>query len=248
MQALYSTLLTTEELTTAAARLSPLWTPLFTGQPLLLAIAAAVETHRDAIVRAASRKAASDFTDPLADGDVSRDAAFTTLRDFSATWAKNPMATAEQRVAGARLQQIFFRHGNTLHRFGYTRQSGKMAELTTELRAAGPTADFTALGLLPLFTQMAAAHEAFEDLLADKAAAEGGESLPFIADHRPELERLVNLLLSNLAAWQELAPTPALEEAIGKIDEVIVQIATPALSRRTKAQPAAPAAVPALTP
>jgi len=234
MKALYTTLLTTEELTTCAARLAPIWTPLFAGQPLLLAIATAVESHRAAIVRAASRKAASDFTDPLADGDSARDAAFSTLRNFSGTWAGNPAATAGQRAAGARLQEIFGRHGNGLIHLGYNRQTGKMEDLIADLRSPQSTADLAALDLAPLFAAMVTAQTDFEGITADKAATEGGDTLPSIATHRPALVRQINLLLSAIAEWQEVASTPALEEAISKMDEVIVQIATPALSRRTR--------------
>ncbi|MGL4400954.1 MAG: DUF6261 family protein [Luteolibacter sp.] len=236
MQSLHTSLLTTEELTIASARLLPLINPLLTGQSILVAIATAAETNRAAIVKAASRQAASDFTDPLKESDATRDAAFTALRDFSGTWAKNPSATPEQRAAGARLVQIFALHGNTLHRLGYTRQSGKMTALIADLNATGPAADFTTLDLLPLFTQMTAAHAAFEGIVADKAATEGGNSLPTLAEHRPELERQLNLLLSTIDEWHDLSPSPASTAAIGKIDEVIVQIATPALARRTRSQ------------
>jgi len=111
-----------------------------------------------------------------------------------------------------------------------------MDELIAELHGTGPTADLTALGLLPLFNQMATVHGEFETLMADKNATDGGTLLPTLGQHWPSLERQINLLLANLAEWQALATTPALDEAIGKIDGVILQIATPALARRTKAK------------
>jgi hypothetical protein len=236
MQPLRTSLLTTEELTTASDRLSPVMTPLLAGQPALLAISAAADANRTAIIAAAARQASSDFTGPLRESDARRDAAFTTLRDFAATWGGNPGATPEQRAAGTRLEGVFGRHGNTLHRLGYTRQSGKMSELIAELGTPGPTADLTLLGLLPLFTQMGAAHDEFEGLMADKAAAEGGDDLPTVTANSPDLERRLNLLLAAIEEWQEVAPTPALEEAIGRMDEIIVQVAAPALARRTLAQ------------
>ncbi|MEO5712518.1 MAG: DUF6261 family protein [Luteolibacter sp.] len=208
MQSLFTTLLTTEELTTAVARLSPLWNPLLTTQPLLGIIATAAEADRAAIILALSRQATSDFTDPLKAADVTRDAAFTSLRDFSATWAKNPGATPQQRAAGDRLQAIFATHGNSLHRLGYNRQSGLMTALIADLKKTQPTADLAALNLGALFTQMEAAQTTFEDIAADKSATEGGETLPTIREHRPLLELRVNLLLDNLAQWQALAPPP----------------------------------------
>ncbi|MEO5913222.1 MAG: DUF6261 family protein [Luteolibacter sp.] len=244
MQSLFTTLLTTEELTTAAARLAPLWNPLFATQPLLGIISTAAEADRAAIIQAASRQAASDFTGPLKAADDTRDAAFTTLRDFSATWAKNPTATAEQRAAGDRLQAIFALHGNTLHRLGYNRQSGLMDALVADLKKPQSTADLTALNLAALFGQMEQAQTAFEDLAADKSATEGGETLPTIAQHRPLLTLRLNLLLDNIAQWETLAPTPELAGAIAKMDEVITTLMAPALARRTKAQ-AAPDPVPA---
>ena len=244
MQSLYTTLLTTEELTTAAARLAPIWTTLFAGQSLLLAVAAAAETHREAIVKAASRKTVSDFTDSLADSDAARDAAFTTLRDLSGTWAKNPSATPDQRVAAARLEDTFARHGNSIIHLGYNRESGIMNELIADLKSPQSTVDLAALNFAPLFAALVSAQAGFEDLMADKAATKGGELLPTVAEHRPALVRQVNLLLAVIAEWQAVASTPELEAAIGKMDEVIVQIATPALSRRTRAnaepQPPAP--------
>ena len=236
MQALRTSILTTEELTTVSARLSPVWTPLFTGQSVALAIAAAADGNREAIIAAASRQASSDFTVPLREADALRDAAFTTLRDFSASWGKNPVATAGERAAGSRLEDVFARHGNSLHRAGYTSQTGKMNELIAELSTPGPTADLTLLSLVPLFDRMTDAQDTFESLIADKAAAEGGNDLPTVSKNRPELERRINLLLDTIEEWQEVATTPALEEAIGQMDEIIVQIAAPALARRTAAQ------------
>jgi len=244
MQTLHTTLLTTGELTTVCSRLTPIWTPLFAGQPLLLAIAKAAAAHSEAIITAASRKTASDFTDPLKEGDSERDAAFTTLRDFAAAWAKNPTATPAQSAAAARLQAVFAHHGNALLRLGYNRQTGKMNELIADLRSSASTADLAALALAPLFTAMTTAQTAFENTMADKAASEGGLELPTISENRPPLVRFLNLLLDNIATWQEIGSTPELETAIGQIDEVITQIATPALARRTRKESEAPVVPP----
>ena len=108
-----------------------------------------------------------------------------------------------------------------------------MSELIAELYTPGPTADLTLLGLLPLFEQMAKAQDAFEGIIADKAAAEGGIDLPTDTESRTELDRRLNLLLATLEEWQEVAPTPELEAAIAEMDEIIVQIAAPALAHRT---------------
>ena len=245
MLPLHTTLLNNEELTTAASRLSVIWNPLLGSQTLLVKISETIETDRSAIVAAATRKTSSDFTDPLKDSDNLRDAAFSTLRDFIGSWVKNPIATADQKAAAARLLEIFSRHGNSLHSLGYNRQTGKMVKLITDLQSPASAADLAALSLTPIFTKMVQAQTDFENLMGDKAAAEGGQTLPTIAEHRPRLERNLNLMLSNLATWLELDPNPALTEAAGRIDEVIVQIATPALARRTKAKADAPADPPA---
>lgn len=245
MQTLHTNLLTNEELTTACARLMPLFTPLFTGNPLLIAIATAAEKDSAAMIQAASRQTASGFTAALKEGDSLRDTAFVSLRDLAGTWVTNPIATPEQRAAGARLVEIIGRHGNTLQRLGYTQESGKLKALLAELHGTAPTADLTLLGLLPLFNQLLTAQTAFEEIMADKAAAEGDQPLPTVAEHRPALMRRLNLLLAALEEWQDVAPTPALTAAIGQIDEVILQIATPALARRTRNQPEAPPVPPA---
>jgi hypothetical protein len=237
-------LLTAGELTTACSRLTPIWTPLFAGQPLLLAIASAAAAHSQAITTAASRKTASDFTDPLKEGDSARDAAFASLRDIIATWMLNPIATPAQIAAAARLQAVFQHHGNTLNRLGYNRETGKMNELIADLRSPVSTADLATLALVPLFTAMTTAQTAFEDTMADKAATEGGLELPTISENRPPLVRYLNLLLDNIATWQEIGSTPELETAIGQIDEVITQIATPALARRTRKESEAPVVPP----
>jgi light-regulated signal transduction histidine kinase (bacteriophytochrome) len=234
MQTLLTSLLTTGELTTACVRLTPILTPLLAGQPLLLTISAAATTHSEAITLAATRKAASDFTDPLKENDNARDVAFTALRDFASNWTKNPLATPAQSAAAVRLQAIFAHHGNTLLRVGYTRQTAMMNALIADLRSTTATADLAAISLTPLFNAMTAAQTTFEATMADKAAAEGGLELPTIAAHRPQLEQYLKLLLENISVWQEIASTPELEEAIGKIDEVITQITTPALARRTR--------------
>ena len=194
------------------------------------------------IVQAIARKTTSDFTDPLKQKDLLRDAAFTALRDFIGSWTKSPLATAAQHAAAIRLQAIFDRHGNSIHRLGYNRQSGLMDALISDLQAPDATADLAALSLTPLFDQMVQAQSDFESIMADKAAAESGASLPTISENRPPLEHQLNLILANLNTWLELDPTPELTEAAGRMDEVIVQIMTPALARRTRATPDAPAA------
>ena len=234
MQTLHTSLLTAGELTTACSRLTPIWMPLLAGQPLLLGTANAAVVHSRAIITAASRKTASDFTDPLKDGDSARDSAFASLRDIIATWILNPTATPAQIAAAVRLQAVVAHHGNTLNRLGYNRQTGKMNELIDDLRSPASTADLAMLALTPLFTAMTAAQATFEDIMADKAATEGGLELPTISEHRPPLVRYLNFLLDSLDIWQEIGSTPELEEAIGQIDEVITQIATPALARRTR--------------
>ncbi len=119
-----------------------------------------------------------------------------------------------------------------------------MDALIVDLKKPQSTADLAALTLGPLFTQMDQSQSATEDLAADKSATEGGEILPTVAGHRPLLMLRLNLLLNNIAQWQALAPTPALIEAIAKMDEVITTLMAPALARRTKAE-ATPAPAPA---
>ncbi len=234
MQTLHTKLLTTSELTTACSRLTLIWTPLFSDQPLQLAIANAAVGHSNAIIKAASRQNASSFTESLKEDDSERDSSFTTLRDFILTWMTNPTATPAQKSAAARLQTIFQHHGTTINRLGYNNQTGKMNELIEDLLGTTSTADLAALGLSHLFTAMKNAQAAFEATMADKAATEGGLELPTISENRPPLQRYLNALLDNIAIWQEIASTPELETAIGQIDEVITQITTPALARRTR--------------
>jgi hypothetical protein len=241
MLPLHTTLLNHEELATACLRLSAIYNPLLATEPLLTKISAAAESRRDAIIQAIARKSTSDFTDPLKQKDLLRDAAFTALRDFIGSWTKSPLATAGQQSAAVRLQEIFDRHGNTIHRLGYNRQSGQMDSLIKDLQTAAATADIAALSLTPLFEQMVQAQSDFEALMADKAAAESGASVPTISENRPALEHHLNLILASLNTWLELDPNPELTEAAGRLDEVIVQIMTPALARRTKSTPAAPA-------
>jgi len=92
--------------------------------------------------------------------------------------------------------------------------------------------------------QLPQGSHAFEDTMADKAATEGSLELPTISENRPPLVRYLNLLLDNIATWQEIGSTPELETAIGQIDEVITQIATPALARRTRKESEPPVAPP----
>ncbi len=91
---------------------------------------------------------------------------------------------------------------------------------------------------------MAEAQNAFETLVADKAAVEGGIDLPTVSENRPELVRRINLLLDTIGEWQIVAPTPELEAAIDERDEIIVRIAALALARRTAAQQETPPPAP----
>lgn len=248
MQPLHTTLLNNQELTTTCTRLLPLCLPLFAGQPFLLVLAAAVEGHCTAIIEAGTRDGSSGFTDATSTADAKRDAAFSTLRKLADTAVHHPLYTAEQHAAGARITAIFARHGNTLHRLGNNRQTGKMNELIKELGEAGPTADLAAITLAPVFAAMVAAQAAFEAVISAKNTTEGADDTPTITEHRPLLVRQLNLLLDIVAEWQVISPSPALELAISKMDEVIVQIATPALARRTLAETVKPEPVPPVVP
>jgi hypothetical protein len=111
-----------------------------------------------------------------------------------------------------------------------------MDELIADLRSPQSTADLAALDLAPLFAAMATAQTDFEGIAADKAATEGGETLPSIAEHRPLLERYLNLLIGNIAVWQDVGPTAAVTDAINQIEEVITTITAPVVARRTRSQ------------
>ncbi len=240
MEDLHTSLLLNEELVVASERLSILWTPLLAGDPMLARISAEADADRGAIVAAGSRQAASDFTGPLGEADARRDAAFMTLRDFTDGWVSNPVATPEQAAAAGRLQAIFSTHGRTLHRLGYTRQSGKMTQLLSDLAKPTSVADLAALGLTAVEGALRSAQGEFEQLKSDKAATEGGTELPSVTRHRGPLARRMGLILGALEEIEELAPTPALETAIEAMDGVIVSIMGPARARQTAGQSAPP--------
>jgi N-acyl-L-homoserine lactone synthetase len=245
MQTLYTSLLTIEELSTASARLLPLISPLIAGNPLLEEIAAEAQKHQTAIILSLSRQDTSEYTARLEASDAARDAAFVALRDFAAIWSKTPTATPEQMAAAARIVKIIAAHGNTLHRLGYNRQSGKMTALLTDLSTPEATADLTAVNLLPLFQLVRTSQNTFEEIVAEKNVTEGSDPLPTLAQHRPHLERQLNLMLATIDEAQTIGSAAVAASAIGQIDEVIVQIATPALARRTKSESTPP---PAPTP
>ena len=234
MKPLLASLLTTGELTTAAERLHPVFVLALAGQPLLLQILAAAEQHRSALVLSATRKDGSDFTDPLRLADAARDAAFISLRNFATTWSTTPTASAGMSAAAARLVQIFTHHGNTLYTLGYAQETAKINELITDLRSPAATADLTTLSLTALFAELVSKQQEFEILMADKIATESGQNLPTINQHRPQLERYLNLLLAAIEAAAEIQPSAALSKWIDEINDIITVITTPALARRTR--------------
>jgi len=152
--------------------------------------------------------AGSAVTSEIEAADELRDNAFTTLRDFTGVWADNRHAPAPKREAGQRLRAIFAKHGNTIHRKGYTKQTGAMQPLLTDLASETSLADLATLDLLTYHTDLVQAQAAFEKLWAGKSDESGKAQIPTLGDHLPALKRRLNLLLAVADEWSRIDPRP----------------------------------------
>lgn len=234
MQDLATTLLTTQELTGSAQRLLPVMESVLADQPLLEKVRTAALQNAKAIDLSMTRKRGSEYTEALQKADESRDAAFVALRNFAASWGRNPVASPEQQAAGKRLEAAISKHGNTLYDLGYLRQTGALQGLFADLDQDPSQADLTLLGLTPLYAGLQSAQEKFETLTSDKTDEEALENLPLIRVQAPQLRRRLNLLLANFAEWETLEPSEAVQATTAKLDEIIIEVMGPVRARRTR--------------
>ncbi len=123
-----------------------------------------------------------------------------------------------------------------LVKHGYTRQTGHLTFLIADLKKPQPTADLAAISQTAPFANMVQAQTAFEALTTDRAATEDGQTLPTLSEHRPQLERRINLILNNLAEWQAPASTPALARRT-KAEATPGPVTGPAVSRNPPKPP-----------
>jgi hypothetical protein len=207
---------------------------IFAGEPMLLAIHAAAKADVESINLGASREAGSKLTDPIRQADAARDEAFTSLRDFAGLWATSPVATPEQKAAGHRVRGVFTRHGNSLHRMGYTAQTGALQKLFTELSSEGSKADLALLGLVPLHEKLVKAQKEFERIWGQRSEEATEKDLPLISKHLPALRRRVSVLLSVIDEVDKLGPSPEVAALIAKLDAITTEVMTPVQARQTR--------------
>ncbi len=234
MDTLMTSHLANEELTAAAERILPVLGGLYGGDPVLLAIVKASEGDVAWIHQAAGRELGSDLTDPIQLADETRDNAFTTLRDFAGIWAKNGAANAAQREAGGRLRAVFAKHGNSLHRTGYTVESGLMGALLADLGSESSRRDLETLGLTASCQRLVAAQAEFERLWGQKFARPAEAGAPPLRESVPALKRRLNLLVDVAAEVERLNPSTETSELLAKLNEIIKDLTAPVQARQTR--------------
>jgi hypothetical protein len=236
MENLATSLLTNEELAACATRLLPPLADLFAGETFLAEVRRAASSDLASIHAAGTRELKNKLTDPVRDADAVRDQAFASLRDFVNAWADNLIATPEQRAAGERLRGIFVKHGISLHRRGYTVQTGLLEALFVELSSKVSQADLALVNLIPLHQQLVQAQTAFEALWKKKAGSAGAVELPRVKEHLPNLKRRLNLLLEAAEEWSRLNPAPDQAKLLAELDGLVQEMMTSVLARQTRAK------------
>ena len=239
METFSTTLLTNEELVASAGQILPVIDHLFAGDSVLLAIGAATVANVNGLNLAATREPGSEVTGEIEAADELRDNAFTTLRDFTGVWANNRHAPAPKREAGQRLRAIFAKHGNSIHRKGYTKQTGAMQPLLTDLASETSLADMATLDLLTYHTDLVKAQAAFEKVWEGKSDDSGKAQLPTLGDHLPALKRRLNLLLAVADEWSRIDPPASTAPLFAKLDGLIAATMTPVHARGTREKKAA---------
>jgi hypothetical protein len=234
METFSTTLLTNEELVASAVQILPVIDDLFAGDPVLSAIGAAAAANVKGLNLAATREPGHESTKAIEEADELRDNAFTTLRDFAGVWASNRSCPAPKREAGQRLRALFAKHGNSLHRKGYTKQTGAMQPLLADLASSTSQADLATLELLGYHADLVNAEAAFEKLWEGRAGEANKPGLPVVTDHLPALKRRLNLLLAVADEWSRIEAPSTAAPLYAKLDGLIQATMTPALSRDTR--------------
>lgn len=238
MTELLTSILTDAETIAAATRIVPVVDPLLANDQLLRKVSAAAASSASDL-GTATANAAADKTDPFTalfkQRDENRDNAFTAARDFAGAFTNLP--AGPQRDAGDLLISIFRKHGYSLHREGYTAQTGKAQGLIAEMDGAEPTAAWATIAGTAFYQGIKDTQAAFEELVEQRTEARKGETpAPTVKESRRGLTVSLNYLLDGVALWEELdnGETPELAGAIESLDQIIEDIMGPALARRSK--------------
>jgi hypothetical protein len=234
METLYTSLLTSDELVAASDQLLPVLQETLTGNPLLLAVAAEAESDVKAINLAATRELGNKLTDPIKSADGVRDNAFRTLRDFASVWAHNQTAPEANRTAGHRLSAMFTKHGNSLHRLGYNKQSGALEGLFADLASAQSQADLKQLNLDGFHAELIAAQDAFEAVWAQRSNPSTQDTLPLKWDHTVQLRWRLSFLLESVEQWERLGLPEATQPLVTRLNVIITDLMKPVLARQTR--------------
>jgi len=139
----------------------------------------------------------------------------------------------DKREAAERLVNVIRRHGWSLYRFGYTKQSAATNALLSELDKEPSSADVTLLAMQEWTERMKSGQQEFEGTLNQREALDAIEK-PVLLETRKQVYADLSASLNYLESMAEFNATPEMEELINTINEVITNVTTSAKARRTR--------------
>lgn len=184
------------------------------------------------LTRAFQAGRGSKYTEILARKDNNRDAAFQSLASILEGLA-GLKVDAVIAASAKELLSILEKHGRTLHRFGYTKQSASLKALLEEYSQPEYQKMFEETGTTRYLNILLDAHNDFEATVSEKMDDEGVKNYP---DAKESADEIIYRLSSILKVADTLSfdQSDMYKQASGEINAVINEIMIPARSRETR--------------
>jgi hypothetical protein len=85
-----------------------------------------------------------------------------------------------------------------------------------------------------MIQQLVQAQQEFDALMADRTSVQNNEEMPTVTAQRPLLERLLQLLVDSLRAWQLIDPSPEVDVVMAQLHDIILECTAPVVAEHTR--------------
>ncbi|MEP5612318.1 MAG: DUF6261 family protein [Cyclobacteriaceae bacterium] len=202
--------------------------------PFIDRIVKLLEADNERLRQAITAVRINRLIDDVSEADALRDDLFIGFRDMLDACKRrksNDILSAYQTV-----WPILEQAGTRLYSLGYTQQSGKMDAMFQELDKQENLDAIAALGLAELYTEMKEAQVAFSEIFNDRLDEDAKKSYPTLTDARKSAVPHVNALIQSIRILEESDPE-AHVDLVNKMNAITTEIASIALSRKSKSEP-----------
>jgi len=139
----------------------------------------------------------------------------------------------EKRDAAQVLIDVIRRHGWTLHRKGYSKQSAAIHSLLTECNTDAVSTSVSTLAISEWLEQLYNTQNAFETTLQQREELDA-LAKPIVTESRKQVYNDLSSVLKYLDSMAEFSANAELTQLIEVINEIIANVTTSAKARKTR--------------